>query len=435
MAYSINVFNSWAAFNTWDTLKTWLTSAEGGSLRVVEPKDSDLVLVRYTKGTSDFTKPHVRWCRSVVLNKNTRKVVSVAPPKAVEFDVKNATVAQEFVDGTMMNIYYDSATQSVDVATRSRLGAYNQFCRDGPTFRSMLQDALVKIGVEDIRGLLALDDRNCFTSVVVQHPSNRIVKPVNSPVLSVIHQGFVSDDGSVTFIEDPSSFRFPNPIKQDPYNFQFPKSTILDSVMVQEYTLESILAMPSLKDWIVAQSSTQCFGWQGVVLKDGQGGRWRLRSDVYETVRHLRGNESSAEERFARLRKSRTIEQYIGFYPEDRQAMYNLEGVLRENTHQLQRFYTSVFILRESPFHELPWPFKHHVSVLHNLYKDMLKPHGKKMTKDEVVRYVNRLDFADTANMSKRLTLTQTQKEKQKEKQKVELAVEAAVPEDEVMAM
>lgn len=386
MSYNSSVFQNWASFNTWADLKAWLTSAEGGSLRVVEPKDSDLVLVRYTKGTSDFTKPHVRWCRSVVLNKNTRKVVSVAPPKAVEFDTARATVAEEFVDGTMMNIYYDSATQSVDVATRSRLGAYNQFYRDGPTFRSMLQDALVNIGLEDMKQLLPSTPQNCFTSVVIQHPANRVVKSVNSPVLSVIHQGFVSEDGSVSFVEDPD-------------RFQFAKSFNINDIMVQEYTLESITATPSLKDWVVAQSKSQGFGWQGVVLKDGQGGRWRMRSDVYETVRRLRGNESSVEDRFARIRKSRVLDQYLSFFPEDRQALYDLEGVLRANTRQLYHNYVSTFITREKPYHELTWPYKHHVSVLHNLYKDMLKPHGKKMVLAEVVTYVNRLTVEDTANL------------------------------------
>jgi len=384
-SYNSSIFQNWVSFNTWADLKAWLTGVEGGSLRVVEPKDSDLVLVRYTKGASDFTKPHVRWCRSVVLNKNTRTVVSVAPPKAAEYDTQTM-VAEEFVDGTMMNIFYDAATQTFDMATRSRLGAYNQFYRDGPTFRSMLQDALVKVGVQDFKDLLPSNTLSCFTSVVVQHPANRVVKPVDNPTLFVIHQGTVASDGSVSFVEDPEKFVFLNPVN-------------LDDVVVQEYTLESIRAMPSVTDWVVAQSKEQGFGWQGLVLKDGQGGRWRVRSDVYETVRRLRGNESSVEDRFARIRKTRTLDQYLSFFPEDRQALYDLEGVLRANTRQLYHNYVSTFITHEKPYHELTWPYKHHVSVLHNLYKDMLKPHGKKMVLAEVVTYVNRLTVEDTANL------------------------------------
>jgi hypothetical protein len=147
------------------------------------------------------------------------------------------------------------------------------------------------------------------------------------------------------------------------------------------------------------------FGWQGVVLKDGQGNRWRVRSEVYETVRQIRGNESSNEERFARLRKSRTLDQYIAFFPEDRDMMYDLEGRLRKNTRQLLQFYIDVFRSRTSAYHDLPWPYKHHVSVLHNLFKDILRAQGQKVNFEEVVRYVNGLGMEDTANMSKKHTL------------------------------
>ena len=388
MSYSISVFSAWTSYGTWDALKAWLQSKEGGSLRVVEPKESDLVLIRYTKGVSDFSLPHVSWCRSVVLNKKTLLVVSVAPPKAKKVDdaennASEYTSAEEFVDGSMMNIFRDATLGLVDVSTRSRLGGKNQFYSGGPTFLSMLKDALVAGGKTDVSELLpSTTDTNCFTSIVLQHSQNRVVKSITTPTVYVIHQGSVSADGVVSIVEDPVQLvSYKTPLR---------------------YNLESILTNPTVKQWVVQQSQEHGYEWQGVVFKNGQGARWRIRSEVYETVRHLRGNDASLEERFARLRKSRTLEQYITFYSEDRQVMYDLEGVLRENTRRLHNLYVSVFIVRENPFHELPWPFKHHVSVLHNLYKDVLRPHGKKMNVEEVVRYVNRLDFKDTANLCKK---------------------------------
>jgi hypothetical protein len=118
-------------------------------------------------------------------------------------------------------------------------------------------------------------------------------------------------------------------------------------------------------------------------------------------VRRIRGNESSKEERFARLRKTRGMTQYLAFYPEDREAMYELEGLLRKNTRQLYTFYGDVFRGRKTPYHELPWPYKHHVSVLHNLFKDVLRAQSKKVTLEEVVKYVNGLGLEDLVNMTK----------------------------------
>jgi hypothetical protein len=81
--------------------------------------------------------------------------------------------------------------------------------------------------------------------------------------------------------------------------------------------------------------------------------------------------------------------------------LYTLEGRLRKNTRQLFQFYMDVFRARKTSFHALPWPYKHHVSVLHNYFKDTLRAKGQKVTFDEVVKYVNGLNQEDIGNMSK----------------------------------
>lgn len=397
MVYQVNVFQNWTSYNSWNDLKEWLTSEAGGLLRVVEPKDSDYALVRYTKGQSNFELAHTRWCRSVVVHKESRRPVSVAPPKSDEVTddtVTQATIAEEFVDGTMLNVFQDGENE-VRVATRSRLGADNKFYMNGPTFREMLEDALKVSQVPSMKDLLANDacemnanSTSTFTSVVVQHASNRIVKVVGAPSFVIVHQGWVSENGTVYIEENAENFGV-NSSKED-----------LD-VEVQPYNLESVRAAKSIKDWVATQSAERGFGWQGVVLKDGQGHRWRVRSDVYETVRKLRGNESTYEERYARLRKYRSLEQYLAFFPEDRDTLYEIEGRLRKNTRQLSQLYADVFRQRSSPYHELPWPYKHHVSVLHNLFKDTLREQKKKVDLAEVIHYVNGLSMEDTVNMMK----------------------------------
>jgi hypothetical protein len=151
---------------------------------------------------------------------------------------------------------------------------------------------------------------------------------------------------------------------------------------------------------VSSQTQTRGLGWQGLVLK-ADGRRWRERSDVYETIRSLRGNESTLEERYARLRKARSVDAYLAFYSEDKATLYNLEGRLRKNTRQLSQFYVDVFRSRKTAFYELPWPYKHHVSVLHNYYKNTLRAEKKKVDLAEVVKYVNSLGPDDTANMLK----------------------------------
>ena len=391
-SYTVKCFTNWVSdYSSWDDLKTWLTSEAGGKLRVVEPRDSPYALVRYVKGQSNFDLEHVRWCRSVVVQKETRLPVCVAPPKSSAFEENTAdvaTVAEEFVDGTMINVFKVGGSEA-QIATRSRLGGRTRFYERGPTFGDMFNDAMKQLGMEQLEDVLYEFDgvASRFTSTVLQHPSNRIVKAIFKPSFVIVHQGTVAADGIVTIYEDAADFIFHANDDAD--------------VEIQAYKLPPIQAAKTVREWVEQQAQERGFGWQGLVLKDGQGRRWRMWSDIYQTVRRFRGNESSTEERFARLRKSRTVDQYLSFFPEDRDALYTLEGQLRKNTRQLFYFYSDVFRARKTAYHELPWPYKHHVSQLHNLYKDTLKAQGKKVDLEQVIRYVNSLNAEDTANMSK----------------------------------
>ncbi len=390
--YSINCFTNWVSgFTSWADLKAWLTSEEGGKLRVVEPRDSPYALIRYVKGQSNFDLEHVRWCRSVVVQKETRLPVCVGPPRSSAFEDNTAdvaTVAEEFVDGTMMNIFKvgDAETQ---IATRSRLGGRTRFYERGPTFGEMFSDAMKQMDLERLEDVLYTADgvASRFTSTVLQHPSNRIVKAITQPSFVIVHQGTVAADGSVTIYEDAAEFVIAENETAD--------------IEIQAYKLAPIQAAKTIREWVEQQAHERGFGWQGLVLKDGKGRRWRMWSDIYQTVRRFRGNESNQGERFARLRKSRTLEQYLNFFPEDRTGFYEMEGRLRKNTRQLFYFYSDVFRARKTAYHELPWPYKYHVSQLHNVFKDTLKAQGKKVDLEQVIRYVNSLPYEDMANMCK----------------------------------
>jgi hypothetical protein len=375
MVYSINVFSEWKKYETWDALKTWLQSNEGGSLRIVEPSQGNCAIIRYVKDKSNFTIPHVRWCRSVVIDKTSLRPLSVAPPRASVLDpepVEKAAMAQEFIDGTMINIYEGNGG-SVMTSTRSRIGCH--------PFSEMLDECLKARGVASLEDLLPpkqAEGKTRFASIVLQHPKNRIVTPIVAPNFYMIHQGYVSEDGALE-IEENIQNEFAPP----------------------SYSLNALRGAKTLDSWIKAQAQEKGFGWQGVVLKSGDGQRWRVRSEVYEVVRRIKGNEQTALERFARLRSTRSMKQYLDFYPEDREALYEMEGALRKNTRHLLQLYTDTFRMRKIEYHVLPWPYKHHVSVLHNAYKDVLKGAGGKVDLAYVVNYVNNLSLVDLVNMVK----------------------------------
>ena len=136
------------------------------------------------------------------------KLVVFSPPKSVtqemfnekiiEMKEKEAKVhitAEEFVEGTMINLFFDQLTTQEEgeevqqgegeweISTRSTVGAKMSFFRDGEeskTFRSMFLDAMIENGLEFDH----LNKDYCY-SFILQHPDNRIVTPITKPQLYV----------------------------------------------------------------------------------------------------------------------------------------------------------------------------------------------------------------------------------------------------------
>jgi hypothetical protein len=377
----MEIFASWAEKHaTWESLRGWLQSAEGGKLRIVEPKNSPYALVRYVKDTSDMSKSHVPWCRSILIHKETRQMRSIAPPRGQDLSestpLKEGLYLETFEEGTMITIFRD-LQNGITLSTRSRVGAKGRFYDNGPTFESMLKDALAGSEVDSLLPPLLASEGSVavFATVVFRHPANRIVAPVEKPCAVLIHQGVVRKTGVVEMNERPTA----------------PASHVSVPVPIEASTK----SFKGLERSLTEMAHEKGQFWQGVVLRDGAGNRYRWRNPSYVLIKNLRGNESSPGERFARLRKARTLDQYKMVFNDESKALYEMEGNLRKNTRQIFHFYCDVFKARTTPYYRVPWPFKHHLCVLHNLFKSELTKQGKKVDLDVVIRYVNGMSNED----------------------------------------
>ena len=94
--------------------------------------------------------------RSLILNLDTKKVAAMAPPKSLqlenkafaELEFKDIQI-EEFVEGTMINMFFNTLTQEWDIATRSNIGARCSFYQDKKkTFRTMFLEAMNRLGYE-----------------------------------------------------------------------------------------------------------------------------------------------------------------------------------------------------------------------------------------------------------------------------------------------
>ena len=148
--YTLSVFRELREqYPQWSALKEFLESPAGGKLRIIECEQEGIHIIRYDKATTDFSKSHVPWFRSVVWDGRTNLPLCVAPPKAnqgLPQAVPPSAVAsgdlrwEPFLEGVMINTYRSLADSEPQLATRSKLGASGVYYSKRP-FNQLLQDA------------------------------------------------------------------------------------------------------------------------------------------------------------------------------------------------------------------------------------------------------------------------------------------------------
>ena len=152
-------------------------------------------VIRYDKNLlcSDLISSY-GLCRSVILNRDD-EVVCFAPPKSFSADsfIKKYSdpeteliVAEEFIEGTMINVFFDKSigvTGSWEISTRNTVGATSSFFKSpgSKTFRQMFMEAAHECGLDVDKLKYDL----CY-SFVLQHPENRIVVPFSKPNLYLV---------------------------------------------------------------------------------------------------------------------------------------------------------------------------------------------------------------------------------------------------------
>jgi hypothetical protein len=347
MNYDVVIFEELLQkFPTWDVLRPHLEQLH---LRVIDCSDGYFI-IRYEKGSSYFSNPCVPWFRSVLWDATTNRPLCIAPPRATDLTTNEVRI-EEFLEGVMINVFLDR-NGNVRYTTRSKLDATGTFY-SSRSFQDLLMEAL---GSVDSRTLLG---SHTFGSLLLQHPEHRIVSYIEKPMVHVIHTGTVDASGSVHFTEQrPALIK---PVDQP------------------------------LDQWFKSLAETKGWQWQGIVLKDGKGGRARMRSSTYAMVRTLRSDSPRLDLRFLKLRQKRMLETYFYYYPEDEEPMHRLEMSIRILTQQLYTAYVDCHIKHTSLFANLPPSLKTHVWSLHSLYLGSLKEKGHFIRKQETMQYINTL--------------------------------------------
>ena len=322
-------------------------------------------------------------CRSVILN-STNNVVGFAPPKSIPSDSfikmypekSNHLVAQEFIEGTMINAFWDPSvglTGSWEISTRNTVGATSSFFKGSnqKTFRTMFLEAMTAIN-------LSLDSLNkdlCY-SFVLQHPDNRIVVPFKNPdlyLVAVYHIKIV--DGNWTALSYPMS---------DLKNYNWGPAAIK---FPQEYTWNTYTEL--IEKYASMNTSYSVMGV--VVYNNLTGERMKIRNPVYEQVRSLRGNQPKLQYQYLSLRKEGKVADFLKFYPENKKEFSTFRDQVHLFTSTLFANYIACYVKKEKPLKEFSDQYRTHMFNIHKIFMDDLREKKLFVTNTTVINYVNNL--------------------------------------------
>jgi hypothetical protein len=332
------------------------------------------------KNKSESDKRCIKHFRSVVLNEDC-KVIGFSPPmcesKDVVLDIQNIQFAEEFVEGTMVNLFYNSANdvQSWEFSTKNTISPLEKPA--GKCFRRMFFEtcANANLNFDD------LPKEYCY-SFVMQHPDNVIVAPVKTTALYIIAIYLVKngdDFSSATAYEMERSV-----LKWSSFsNVSHPARLGMKKGQGDFDKIVKTYASPD-----------SLYYYPGVMFRTFTGERFKLRNPNYEMVKNTKGVRARDEFVYLHLKQMGYVRKHFERCPEDELKFFEFQSNLYNYTSSLHKNYLDCYIYKKMGLKDFPLKYRNNMYKLHNDYLHVLKPEGARVTLSHVVQFVNNLSVS-----------------------------------------
>jgi len=317
-----------ARFSTSEALFAFLRSEEGGRLIVRDDHltaDLPLTIIFYDKKKSDMTNPIVGAFRSVVWNALTNRPVAAAPHRGLALPAAlppagGPFTVEEFVDGVMLNQWWNGAAWQV--STRTQLEASGSFYGRRP-FAELFAEVFAAAGLREADHL----DTSVVYSWVLQHPEERIVTApaYGVPKLFLVERTRFDDVGGRHVIRTP-----------------LPPTSPLATLSPQ--TFADLHTVADIQARVNANGRRLGTGWQGVVVKMvATGERYKLRSVQYNAARMLRGNQAKRTYLWMERWSEGKLAAYLKMYPEEEHDANAAVAAFKAITQEFHDLYLRVY--------------------------------------------------------------------------------------------
>jgi len=310
----------------------YITKFKENSLYIRKYSLLDLILVKAKKDINyDYEKiPWIRYCRGVIINTKTNRVVCIPPVKSIKKDVIQLEdygddyFFEPLVDGVMINMFYHNNEWMI--STRSNIGCNNKWdkCKFNEMFYEISKDKL---------DYNELNKDHCYT-FVLQHKKNKIISPIyeNRIVL-------VNEINMKTF-ENIELSNLSNIDNTDRLSFDF------------------------LKNY----NENLYYTIKGFTIKDGNK-RYKWINPNYEYVLKLKPNHNKKILNYVDLRQNGNLKEYLKFFPEDRYEFNKYSKIYYELTKIIYDQYISFFVKKEIEKKDIKYSLKPILYEIHSYYK------------------------------------------------------------------
>jgi len=322
--------------------------------------------------------------RSVVIDSDTNNILSFAPPKSLPLELfkerfpkvgEENIYINEIIEGTMINLFWDSRLDRWEISTKSAVGGNYWFFRtqydvhdtqqEQLTFRKMFIEACGEdssICLNDVVLLQSLS-KNYSYSFVMQHPKNHIVLKISRPTLYLVA---VYDVG----VHDRNSGLSLHKV------YSFPVSEFVEWPEIKAF--DGLIRFPRFlktneNDTYESLENQYCshFGKTsnlvGLMITDLElGMRTSIMNKSYEHLREIRGNNPNLQYHFLSLYKAGKINEFLFYFPTYKKVFYKFREQSAAFISNVHDAYVIYYVKKQGKEIRIPKPIFRHIFKLHH---------------------------------------------------------------------
>lgn len=369
--------------------------------------------------------------RSIILSHPENKIVCFSPPKSVTLDhfketnpdITNPDIfINEIIEGTMINLFYDSRIESWQIATKGAIGGNYSFYKMGPavatsevaaepppppmTFRQMFLDALRVPSGQDVNDFVGFADFSkdyCY-NFVLQHPQNHIVLTIPYPVVYLVSVYHIVGDPDNQFVYIPPTIyeewdcflglrgviEFPKHLNDDMHSAQAAAAVQAQAVAAAQ--VETSYTSLTEKYGSPLSESYETMGCMIMNLKTGM--RTSIMNPKYTEVRELRGNNPNLCYQYLCLRRMNKVMDFLTHFPQYKNVFYRFHTQYENFITNIHQAYL-IYYVKKSGIKIAKRYFQIIYKLHHEYYLPSLNSSdGKRiMRRSEIKQIMNNFEF------------------------------------------